>query len=197
MDVRSEYQQEYTRQPIYVRTVSRKSLWLWLICGILLCQMVGTTAWSRYRLNLDGKGTGAIASLVTEAEFSMDVKDLPTKPGESTAMNFMVTNYEGNRVSETLLQYAAKLETAGNLPLKFTLSPNESAGAVDGNWIAQGDVEGNQDSPSGFLRQGEKIAHHYTLTISWPLEDVEADDQYADEVDYVRVRIHANQVLPE
>ena len=197
MDVRRELQQEYTRQPIYARTVSRKSLWLWLICGILLCQLVGTTAWSRYRLNLDGKGTGAIASLVTEAEFSMDVKDLPTKPGESTAMNFIVTNYEGNRVSETLLQYAAKLETAGNLPLKFTLSPNESAGTVDGNWIAQGDVEGNQDSPSGFLRQGEKIAHHYTLTISWPLEDVEADDQYADEVDYVRVRIHANQVLPE
>ena len=96
-----------------------------------------------------------------------------------------------------MLQYTAKPETAGNLPLKFTLSPNESGITVDGDWIAQGDVEGNHESQPGRLRQGEKITHHYMLTISWPLGTGDSDDQYADEIDYVRVRIHANQVSPE
>jgi len=197
MDARREHQQDNTHQPNRSQAAGRRSLWLWLVCGILLCQLAGVTAWSRYRLNRDGKGVAVVASLVTEAEFSMVVQDMPTKPGERTTMNFMVTNFEGNRVSETRLQYTVKPETAGNLPLKFTLSPNETEGTVDGDWIASGDVERNQNSAPGFLRQGEKITHHYTLTIDWPLETGDGDDQYADEIDYVKVRIHANQVSPE
>jgi len=189
MDARRNDQLKYTYGP--------KSLWLWLICGILVCQAAGITAWSRYSQKRDGEGNAVIASLVTEAEFSIDVNTLPTKPGENTIVNFMVTNYEGNHVSETLLQYTARLETAGNLPLKFSLAPSESGGTVDGNWIASGEVEGNHDSPPGYLRQGEKVAHYYTLTVSWPLETGDSDEQYADEIDYVRIKIHANQVSPE
>ena len=198
MDVRREHQQENTDRVRGIGTGRRKTLWLWLICGILLCQLTGITAWSRYHKEIKAGGTGVVARLVTDAEFSIQVESLPTKPGESTAMNFMVTNYEGERVSETLLQYTVKPETAGNLPLKFSLSPNETGGIVDENWITAGALEGNQDSAPGFFRQGEKITHHYTLTISWPVETTgENDDQYADEVDYVKVRIHANQVSPE
>lgn len=194
MDVRREHQQENTRQANHSQAAGRRSLWLWLVCGILLCQLGGVTAWSRYRLSRDGGGNAVVASLVTEAEFSMVVQEMPTKPGERTSMNFKVTNYEGNRVSETRLQYTVKPETAGNLPLKFTLSPN---GTADGDWIAAGVVECNQESDPGFLRQGETITHHYTLTIDWPLETGAGDDQYADEIDYVKVRIHAKQVSPE
>ena len=197
MDVRSEYQQGSIHRMKRPGSGRRRSLWLWLICGILLCQMAGTTAWSRYSQKRTGGGTGVVASLVTEAEFHIDVQKLPTKPGESTAMNFMVTNYEGDRVSETYLQYAARIETAGNLPLTFFLSPNESGVTADGNWIAAGDIGGNTDSRPGILKQGEKVTHHYTLTINWPVETGASDEQYADEVDYVRVRIHANQVAPE
>ena len=197
MDKRQEQQQESGYRPRSLRTRSRKPLWLWLICGILLCQMAGITAWSSYRKKLEGKGTAVVASLVTDAEFSMDVKTLPAKPGESTAMNFMVTNYEGDRVSETLLQYKAKPETAGNLPLKFYLAPNETGVTVDDSWIAEGNIEGNSESGPGLLRQGEKTTHHYTLTISWPIETGDSDEEYADEIDYVKVNIHANQVSPK
>ena len=193
MDMRDEARQIKKRAAVNRR---RSSVWLWMIVGILLCQIAGTAAWSQFRYRGDGDGQARIARLVTNMEFDIIAGDLPEKPGETTQLNFMVTNFEEDRVSDAQLQYTAELNTAGNLPLTFYLSPNEAGGTTDGNWIMEGSMTGNTVSQPGILRHGEKITHRYTLSISWPPETEAEDYQYADEIDYVRIRIHAEQVSP-
>lgn len=172
----------------------RRPWWLWLICGILICQAAGTAAWSQYRKQESGIGEAAIARLVTGTDFSITAGTLPKKPGDTTEVRFAVTNYEGNHVSETMLQYTAEPRTEGNLPLTFYLRRD---GAADAKWIPEGLMTGNTASSPGILEPGRKSTHSYILTISWPLESGAGDYQYADEVDYVQIRIHARQVSPE
>ena len=176
----------------YLRRRTHGPLWLYLICGILICGTAGTAAWSGYRQHLEGSGMTKIALLVNGSEFTIDSGPLPRKPGESTQVKFKTTNYEGEKVSEAMMGYTVTPETAGNLPLKFTLSRDESAAAANGNWIAAGNLTGNVPSAQGIFEAGEKAVHHYILTISWPVGG--EDEAYAEEIDYVRIRIHAEQV---
>ena len=197
MDKRQEQQQESGYRPKHSEIRSRKSLWLWMICGILLCQFAGTAAYSRYRMEKTAGGHALIACFTTGMKF-IDVTDLPEKPGESTDMKFTVTNHDGGRTSETLLYYTAALETAGNLPLEFTLSRDESQGeAADDNWIKNGKLTGNTVSDKGSLPPGTAATHRYILHISWPKETDTDNYDYANEIDYVRIRIQANQASPQ
>ena len=196
MDRRQEQQQESGYRPKRLKILSRKSLWLWMICGILLCQFAGTAAYSRYRMEKTVDGAALIACFATGMKF-IDVTNLPEKPGESTDMKFTVTNHDGARTSETLLSYTVVLETAKNLPLEFTLSRDESQGDYgDANWIENGKLAGNTASGEGKLPLGTAATHRYILNINWPLETDADDYEYADEIDYVRIRIQAKQVSP-
>ena len=175
----------------------RPRVWLWMTCIILIVGVVGTTAWSKYTNQRDGGGKAVIASLVNHTEFTIDTTTLPSKPGQTTTVKFKVTNFEGSRICETMLHYTLLPETAGNLPLTFTLSRDESAGAANGNWIPAGSVAGNTASTEGTFEAGQAETHRYTLTIAWPVEASDGDAIYADEVDYVRLKIHASQVSPK
>jgi len=197
MDRRQEDQQEARSRTLRPKARRRRSLWLWMICGILLCQMAGTAAYSRYRIEKAGSGIAQVACFATGMSF-IDVTDLPKKPGESTDMKFAVTNHEGGRTSETLLYYTATMETAGNLPLEFTLSRDESQGEhADDNWIKNGSLTGNTASPQGSLPLGTAATHRYTLRVSWPVNTDTDDYEYADEIDYVRIKIQAKQASPQ
>lgn len=168
---------------------------LWLVCAILACTIVGVPSWSRYRKQLDGMGNAAIARLAVGSEIQIDAGTLPEKPGDSTRVAFVVINEKAGAVSEAQLQYRVTPETAGNLPLKFTLTRDESQGTADGNWIPTGSIAGNAASTAGILPPGERSVHRYTITIAWP-ESTEDNADYADEIDYVRIRIRAEQVSP-
>ena len=198
MSVRRTYGQE-ARGPSSGWTAGKRirPLWSWLICGILLCQLAGTAAWSRYRDISDGGGSAVIACLVSGTEFRIDAGSLPTRPGETTQVAFEVTNYEGIHVSETLLQYTVEPETAENLPLIFYLKRDETKGAADTEWIPEGSIAGNHASQAGLLQAGIKTTHRYILTVGWPVETGTGDYEYADEIDYVQIRVHANQVSPK
>ena len=176
----------------YLRRRTHGPLWLYLICGILICGLTGTIAWSGYRQSREGSGAAKIAQLVNGSEFTIDPDSLPRKPGESTQVKFKTANYEGEKVSEAMMGYTVTPETAGNLPLEFTLSRDESTTAANKNWIAPGNLTGNVPSTQGIFEAGEKAVHHYILTISWPVGG--EDEAYAEEIDYVRIRIHAEQV---
>lgn len=176
--------------------IHRGSLWLRLICGILCCGAITTAAWSRYQFHNGGRGEAVVARFVTGSEFHIDPASLPQKPGETTQVKFMVTNFEGEQVSEAMLGYQVTPETAGNLPLTFQLNRDEASVAADSNWIPDGELTGNTASTDGIFQAGQAAVHHYRLTINWPvLEDGENAD-YADEVDYVRVKIQARQISP-
>lgn len=193
MSVRKGYQREEVHR---VHSRSRGPVWLWLICGILICQTAGTAAWSRYRKQVEASGEALVARLATGTEFQMDAAVLPEKPGESKDVTFTVTNYDGSFVSDTMLQYTAEIKTAENLPLKFQLKHNRTAGVADTDWIPEDTLAGNTASRTGSFLPGEKATHSYTLSIIWPLETGEADCEYADEIDYVQIQIHAKQVSP-
>ena len=174
----------------------RKPVRLWLICGILACMLLGVPTWSRYRKNIESEGSAVIARLAVGSDINIEAGSLPKRPGESTETTFTVTNEKNGAVSEVKLQYHMKLETANNLPLTFALVHDETQGAADQNWIAAGSIAGNTTIGPGAFFPGEKAAHRYILTIGWP-ESAEADDvDYADEIDYVRLKIHAEQEGP-
>ena len=196
MDVRREDRRENIRRKKRLGAGRRRALWLWMICGILLCQIVGTAAYSRYRMEKTGDGESRIACFATGMKF-IEVMNLPEKPGESTDMKFSVTNHEGDRTSETLLYYTVTMETAGNLPLEFTLSRDESQGDhADDNWIGNGKLTGNTASGQGSLPLGTAVIHRYILKVSWPMEQDTDNYEYADEIDYVRIRVQAKQASP-
>ena len=170
---------------------------LWMICAILVCMTFGVPSWSRYRAQVESGGQAVIARLAVGSEINIDAVTLPEKPGTSTQVTFAVTNEDHGNVSETRLQYSVTPETGENLPLTFTLTRDQSKGAADDNWIPDGStVAANTASVEGTFPPGQGAVHRYIMTIGWP-EDQESDNaDYADEIDYVRLKIRAVQASP-
>lgn len=181
------------------RTLDRRRtpVRLWMICGILVCMTFGVPSWSRYRAQVVSSGQAVIACLAVGSEINIDAGTLPKKPGTSTQVIFAVTNEENGKVSETELRYHVTPETGENLPLTFTLTQDPSKGPADDNWISDGStVAANTASVEGTFPPGQGAVHRYIMTIGWP-EDQESDNaDYADEIDYVRLKIRAVQASP-
>lgn len=182
-----------------VRRYKTGSLWVYLICMILACGAVGTAAWSKYGKKSEGGGAAYVARLVTDySDFTIVPENLPKKPGESVPVEFAVANFDGGKVCEAALSYTVTALTVGNLPLTFRLDRDQSSAGADSSWIAAGSLDGNTASPAGNFLPGTEAEHRYRLTISWPVDAAGSgnDEDYAGELDYVRIQIKTEQELP-
>ncbi len=166
-------------------------LWVFLLYLALVTSLILSVTLARYSSGASGTGTAAVAAMAGDASSTIQMSlDRMTPGGEDKELKFQVVNFTANAVSEVALDYQITVETTGNLPLTFTLAADEGTNRVGGGTILDGDK--SQTLTGGaFPLTGEKQAHTYTLTASWPLE--KNDGGYSQEIDLVTVRVEAKQ----
>lgn len=140
----------------------------------------------------------AFASAGT-VDFAVDLEGL--SPGNKTprTIQFAVQNYDEKQDCQTALDYTVRVETTGNLPLKFVLrgqtgeiaENNQPAGSLS-------PVSGQEhvwEAAGGKLPPaGERKQHKYELAVTWD-ETAEGLD-YSHEIDMVTVTVTTTQADP-
>lgn len=131
---------------------------------------------------------------------SITIAGLPAKPGDQATTTLAVSNKSANgQVSEVAQEYQIEVETAGNLPLEFTLTDSagtpyqpvqdiKAAGTTTFNTIT---YAGASDDGWSFS-PGTAETHTYTLTVTWPADEKKPD--YANIPDFVQVNINVSQI---
>lgn len=181
-------------------TAGRVIRYLLYLC--IVSTLVFGVTYARYIREIYGQGT------VSTAVAEMDVTDggsgkleLTQKlqglqPDEKREIDFQITNQKNGVVSEVAQEYSITIDTTGNLPLTYTLTPKNNSDSSVGTYAA----ETSSDSGSLVWTGGRLpysaagVSHSYTLTVEWPGD--RADETLADEIDRVILTVDAKQALP-
>lgn len=147
---------------------------------LLILTTIGLGTLARYYSSVEGSGSATAAYYVSDApEFTID--ELPTQPGEKTTTSFTITNTKNEKTAETKLQYTLEFITANNIPLQFTTTKGQDTEKLNPNTQSKVYVMGLGSQTD-----------QYTVAIEWPAD--ENDAKYAGLVDYVKVKLHVEQV---
>ncbi len=183
-------------------------LWVYLLYLGLVTSLILSVTLARYVSTAGGTGTATVAAMAGGGEpIQMTLTQMA--PGGTSSLKFKVVNFSGDAVSEVALDYGIKVDTTGNLPLKFVLTAEKAAGTEDlGTTVTVGETGeilkgiNSQILGDGTFPLAEKRQEHtYTLTVTWPAEKTDAnyasqaDAGYADEIDVVTVTVRARQRL--
>lgn len=165
----------------------------YLACLVLAFAVVLGATYARYVQEVQGQGTGTVAAVALGLEGSADLTSelQGMKPGDKREVKFAVTNAESGTKSEVAQTYDVSVETTGNLPLTFALTPNDDAGG-EGSFAAGGS---DLTWTGGVLPFGNDVSHSYTLTVTWLADRTEP--ALADEIDRVVLKIDAQQAAPK
>ncbi len=179
-----------------IQRKTHSRLWVYLLYLGLVTSLILSVTLARYTSSAQGTGAATVAALAGGGTLSAGSIEMPLTDlfpgGEPKALDFQVINYTGGVVSEVAMDYTIKVETTGNLPLRFTLTADPGENRVGGGEILKGRME--ETLTGGFFPlTGEKQVHKYTLTAQWPAG--ESDAGYANEVDLVTVTVEARQRL--
>lgn len=159
-------------------------------------------SYARYADQVIGEATAKVAFWGSDTaidQLPIDINGLA--PGGKKEFSFLITNEKGGKVSQVAQDYTVSVETTGNLPLEFILTPTGTA-PTDSKFVTTDGSDGKLNLSSGntavanggFLPYITPVTHKYTLTVSWP--DGAVDSDYAEEIDLVTLVISAKQVLP-
>lgn len=157
-----------------------------IILGILLILLtIGVVTWARYYSSTEGDGSATIAYYDSGVAMA-DFPSLPTKPGESTQVQITVKNYgDVKKASEVKVKCWVEMETAENLPFIFEVTTAAIAGSET--------LLPYQESKDNIFTLEKLIqSKPYTIKAIWP-ED-KNDAKYAGLVDYVKIKVHIEQV---
>ena len=101
---------------------------------------------------------------------------------------FAVSNYTDVQVSEVTMDYYIQINSLSNLPLEFELYEYENNTIGDTNLL-----EGNGTTTDEIeIALDEETIHNYALKIIW--QEDETSYKYADEIDYVEIVLHGEQI---
>ena len=197
---------------------SRKTsrLPLYLLLAVVVTTLATTGTLARYRSEFGATANMEVAAFAGGGtlDFNLDVDLGNMYPNETRTTTFTVQNYEGDKKCDVVMDYDIRVDTAGNLPLTFTLRGKRDN---DGeNSVLAGDFEAvpGEDSSAGggpaggktFVASGGRLPiaggtdgrptqHTYQLEVTW--EKTENDIQYLGEIDKVTVTVTAVQARPE
>lgn len=154
------------------------------IAGLLIILLImGAVTLARYSSAITGTGTASVALYQNDAEFTLSTDDIPRHPGDNRIVNFKVTNTKDGKTAEVAQLYEFTIETAENIPFVFELSKDGGT-----SWKT---VKANtKTDDTNVLKLGEQT-DNWKIKITWP--DTESDSKYANEIEYVKVRIHMSQ----
>lgn len=178
-------------------------LWVFRLGIIMLFFVLVTfrqlgTTYARYASSASGTD-GAHVALFGESETITLFHDTSTKfyPGVSGDSKITVTNQTSdNRVSEVSQHYSIEVETAGTLPLVFTLK--DQNGKTIGTFTEKSSIL-NSDGEERHTFQTDQMtfqagvegSHTYELNMEWPKD--KANPLLAGVPDFVNVNVKVEQ----
>ena len=117
-------------------------------------------------------------------------------PGDTRSFVLTVSNVRGENISEVAQSYDIEVQTAGNLPLKYSLerttSDNKVAKDFD-SFTESSDKKTNTFSDDGMtFSPGVARLDTYKLTVEWPAN--ENSYTRADIPDFVQININVKQI---
>ena len=160
---------------------------LLLLGGLAILLTIGIATYARYSSSVTGTGTANVALYTNDATFTIPADSIPSQPGETSTIDFSVTNTKENKTAEVAQTYQFYIETAGNLPLTFALS-NDGGNkweTTNGN-----QTTAFQPAPE-FGLNSEK--HNWKLRMTWYKS--KNSDKYVDELDYVKIKVKMQQKI--
>ena len=165
--------------------------------GLLLATLLSSHAVSgvlaRYTTAASATDTARVALFGHDEKIDLGDWAADLTPGTTKTITLSVSNSGSNGISEVAEAYSIQIETAGNLPLTYTLA--NKTGDTVGTFTesaaepAHTFQTADMQFPAG---GGTAYAHDYTLTVSWPA-DAKAS-RLADIPDYVQANINVTQI---
>lgn len=183
-----------------MKKISRGGWIRYVVYLALVTSVLTSVTLAKYASTGGTTGKALVASFITGTTLDLDVSlEGMMGPGDTKTVNFDVTNYEGDKNNNVVLQYEIQVNTTGNLPLEFALTGEQrnADGSADADLDVSklaGSLDDNLKAVGGMLPPaGEfgKKTHSYKLQITWPRD--KADEGYSDEIDRVALRISSTQ----
>lgn len=146
------------------------------IAAVLVVTSLVSGVFAAYKTQIDNVSNGTVTAkdfvLVSDKvqEFEANAK---IAPGESVTSKFTVSNYEGDRTTETAMTVTVTLtRTSDIVPLTITLTDSKGQKIVltDGNDIGSIVIE---------FQAGVRGDVEFTVTVAWP--DTDNDIDYINE----------------
>ena len=163
-----------------------------LLCLVLASFWLMSNIYARYSSTASGSDSARVAIFGHDQSISLTNENGMTglKPGDSRTYTVKVANYKGEIVSEVALKYNLEIVTAGNLPLKYTISK-------DGKEIGfyeetSDDVKRTITNDDMKFSAGTKNEENYAIQISWPSD--KNDASYAGIPDDITLNINVEQI---
>lgn len=155
-----------------------------VVGALLILVTAGLGTWARYSQNVQGNGSVTAAYYTSDVTIT-DFPSLPTQPGESAETRIEVKTEKDGKVAETKLKYWFEIETAENLPFVFEISSSATA-------TSQIVTPHTKSNEFALPLSNTSQAVPWTVKVTWPAD--KNDAAYAELVDYVKVKVHIEQV---
>lgn len=182
----------------------------------LACTLVFGMTYARYSTQVEGTASAKTADVQIDSTIDLTEKLSELNPGTTKKIKFQVTNKKEDKVSEVGQEYTITITTTGNLPLTYTLTPEQNAdpgkaadtgvskdtGAQNGSYVgtASSSVpEGNSYTWTGGMipYSNTGVIHTYILSVEWPDNDAKKSTaDYSNEIDRVTLTVDAKQIEP-
>ena len=78
---------------------------LLLLGGLAILLTIGIATYARYSSSVTGTGTANVALYTNDATFTIPADSIPSQPGETSTIDFSVTNTKENKTAEVAQTY--------------------------------------------------------------------------------------------
>ena len=161
-----------------------------LLLVVLLTSHAVSGVFAKYSTAASASDTARVALFGHSESIDLSNWVANLKPGDSREIALRVSNANsGGETSEVAQAYDIEVETAGNLPLAYTLMRD---GVPIGSFGEKSSAAHAFASDAMAFAPGNPETHTYALVVNWPAE--ENSVKYADVPDYAQVRINVRQV---
>ena len=177
-----------------------------LVVILLVSIFLITTTFSRYVSETSAEAEADVAFYLLKADYQTNIVLLEeiTPRNAPYTYTFTVSNYEGNKRTETNMQYDLSIRTTTNLPLEYELYLNSvytDANAQDA--IIDSDVIQDDDgtyfniftADTKYFSYSYNETNTYQLVVYFPATYV--DEIYQDIVESIEITVNSKQILDD
>lgn len=161
-----------------------------LLLAVLVTSHAVSGVFAKYTTEGSAMDTARVALFGHSESIDLSGWTADLKPGDTRSIKLEVSNAKSDgTVSEVAQAYDIEVETAGNLPLTYTLAcDRQTVGSFDEKATASHTFSSDDMA----FKAGVKKSASYTLNVSWP--SGKNGSEYADIPDYVQVHISVRQI---
>ena len=161
-----------------IRSLKKIPLRVWLFYLLLISILFTGVTFASYKSESSGGSTTKVALFANDTAVNIPITEV--YPGCTFEVPITVLNYEGDKVCEVSERYEIEaILVTERLPLTINWRNDEEPNQA-------GNVYGDMHVAGG------KQEKTHTLVVSWPAGN--ANYEYADEIEVIRIIIHCEQI---